>query len=400
MKYLLSLAVIMLTAISGKAQSAPTEEQTQNIAAIIYTSDNLSDEIQKLCDARDQRSFAGSLYNSSLDAAKGIGGGYVTSFVNLGVNAVASLFTRSSRLQQEWEKTVASENSWSTQVSTIQEVNDFYKKSSTSGALDPKDMTFDGIGCIRMEGKDTVFYISCHINQAKLNRIVDHSKFELVLDTLKISPMHSHLPNTQLPIEFSYSERKNFTLNLNIKLYSSWFTENTALNNNTQLGEFTITIPVEENDLKNEGYLYYVRKDDEVSKYKVVGESFIVPRSYMGYRDGDDYTNIWGTGQYKLDITISESCDITDEYRKNWKNDRKERSKMQPRDGFWAKTWKTVTKQDWDDISKQWVITTLTAPAGVLSNELIDKMGLKSGGSASATSSQVATPAAAQGAPR
>lgn len=58
MKYLLSLAVIMLAAITGKAQSAPTEERTQNIAAIIYTSDNLSDEIQKLCDARDQRSFA------------------------------------------------------------------------------------------------------------------------------------------------------------------------------------------------------------------------------------------------------------------------------------------------------------------------------------------------------
>jgi hypothetical protein len=400
MKYLISLAAIMFTAFTARAQGVPAKEQTQNIAAIIYTSDNLSDEIQKLCDDRDNRSLASGMFNASLDAVKGIGGGYVTSFVNMGVNAVASLVTRNSRLQEEWEKTVTSENSWSTQVSTIQEVNDFYKNTSKSGALDPKDMTFNGIGCIRMEGADTVFYISCHINREKLNRIVDHSKFELVLDTLKISPMHSHLPNTQLPIEFSYDDRKNFTLNLNIKLYSSWFTDNMALNSNTQLGEFTITIPVEESDIKNGGYLYYVRRGDEASKYKVVGESFIVPRSYMGYRDSDgNYQNVWGTGQYKLDITISESCDITDEYRKNWKADRKQRSKMQPREGFLAKTWKTVTKQDWDDISKQWVITTLSAPAGVISNELIDKMGLKAGGSASATSSQAATSSAAQGMP-
>jgi hypothetical protein len=245
-----------------------------------------------------------------------------------------------------------------------------------------------------MEGNDTVFFVSCHIDQTKLNRIVNHSKFELVLDTLKISPHHSHLPNTQLPIEFSYNERKDFNLTMNIKLYSSWFTEIIEMHDNAQLGEFTITIPVKESDINKDGYLYYVRKDNEPSKYEVVGESFIVPRSYMGYRDASGkFNNIWGTGQYKLDITLSETCDITDAYRNDWKNDRKRRSNMQPRNGFFATVWQTVSKQKWDDITKQWVITTLSAPAGVISNELIEKMDLKAGTSASATQSQQAMPA-------
>jgi hypothetical protein len=58
---------------------------------------------------------------------------------------------------------------------------------------------------------------------------------------------------------------------------------------------------------------------------------------------------------------------------------------MQPKNGFFATVWQTVSKQKWDDITKQWVITTLSAPAGVISNELIEKMDLKAGTSASAT---------------
>lgn len=413
MKYYLSIVAIAFAALIGQAQSKPNAaanaEQVQQFKTIIYTSNNLSNKIleeNKLQDALEKRGqepnrrFFSELYSSSVNAAKGIGGGYVTSFVDLGVNAVASLITRNSRLQQEWEQTVAAENNWSMQIQTIQDVKDFYKKPSINGALDPKDMMFNGIGCLRMEGTDTVFFVSCHIDQTKLNRIVNHSKFQLVLDTLKISPRHSHLPNTQLPIDYSYSERTNFNLSVNAKLYSSWFTDAIEMHNNAQLGEFTISIPVKTGDLNSDGYLYYVRKDNEPSKYEIVGESFIVPRSYMGYQDSEgNYNNIWGTGQYKLDITLSETCDVTDAYRKNWKDDRKRRSDMQPKNGFFATAWQTVSKQKWDDISKQWVITTLSAPAGVISNELIDKMGLEAATTAGAGATPTASPQQTQAMP-
>jgi hypothetical protein len=297
----------MFTALIGRAEQTPANVPIDQFQTIIYTDSLLLDDIMSTNASSNAVRGGGMLsqvLNSSINAARGIAGGYVTSFVDLGVDAIASLITRNSRLKQEWEQTVATENKWSMQIQTIQDVKDFYKERSDRGALDPKDMMFSGIGCLRMEGTDTVFFISCHIDQSKLDRIINHSKFELVLDTLKISPHHSHLPNTQLPIEFSYDERKDFTLTMNIKLYSSWYTAAIEMHDNIQLGEFTINIPVKEKDLANNGYLYYVRKDSEPSKYEVVGKSFIVPRSYMGYRNSSgQYNNMWGTGQYKLDIT-------------------------------------------------------------------------------------------------
>ena len=53
------------------------------------------------------------------------------------------------------------------------------------------------------------------------------------------------------------------------------------------------------------------------------------PRSYMGFRDeNDEYRISFGTGEYKLSIELKETCDITEQYRKNWKRDRKQRKAM------------------------------------------------------------------------
>ena len=82
--------------------------------------------------------------------------------------------------------------------------------------MDPKGMRFNGIGCLRKNGDDTVFYISMHINRQKINRIVEHSKFELVLDTLIISPYFSNLPNSSFDTAFSYEQRQNYTMNIQL----------------------------------------------------------------------------------------------------------------------------------------------------------------------------------------
>ena len=112
-------------------------------------------------------------------------------------------------------------------------------------------------------------------------------------------------------------------------------------------------------------------------EYEVVGESFIVPRSYMGFRDeNDNYDNIWGTGQYNLAIELKESCGITDSYRESWKKDRKYRKSITPHDGLMANVWESISTQKWDEITKSWIITTLSAPAGVISNKLIEEMKL------------------------
>ena len=354
--------------------------QSVQYQTFIYTSETLADDIQQYKadhSPGEQRGYLGDLADAGLGAAKGIASGYVTSFIDLGVNAVASLITRNSRLKAEWEETVAAENTWTSQIHTVSEVNDFYKETSFDGAMDPKGMRFDGIGCLRTDGQDTLFYLSCHIDRSKLYRIVNHSKFELILDTLIVSPMHSNLPNTPLDIPFSFAERKNFNLAMNIKLTSSWMNEIVQLQKDQTLGEFTLNVPIDERMLDDSGFLRYVRKRGEAPAYAVVGESFIVPRSYMGYRDKDDnYRNSWGTGEYNLSVTLKETCGVTDAYRANWKNDRKRRKDMQPKDDFFTAGWQTVSNQKWDEITKAWVITTLKAPAGIITKDVIDKLGL------------------------
>lgn len=372
MKYALFLLFSLCACLQGSAQQV-------EFKTFIYTSNDLGEEIARHSELvnRKDRGYLGDLFNASKESLKGIASGYVTSFIDLGVNAIGSLLTRNARLKEEWEETVKAENIYKTKISTVSEINDFYKEVSFEGAMDPKGMRFDGIGCLRLEDNDTVFYLSCHIDRSKIDRIVKHSKFELVLDTLIVSPTHSNLPNTYLDLPYSFAERDNFTLSMNIKLISSWMNEIVQLQKNQELGAFVLNVPVDPEELDEKGFLRYVRNRDEEPVYKIVGESFIVPRSYMGYRDKDDnYKNIWGTGEYKLEIELKETCDVTEQYRENWKKDRKRRKKLMEKESIWENGWQTISNQRWDELAQSWVITTLQAPAGIITKDVIDKLGL------------------------
>lgn len=372
MKYALFLLFSLCACLQGSAQQV-------EFKTFIYTSNDLGEEIARHSELvnRKDRGYLEDLFNASKESLKGIASGYVTSFIDLGVNAIGSLLTRNARLKEEWEETVKAENIYKTKISTVSEINDFYKEASFEGAMDPKGMRFDGIGCLRLEDNDTVFYLSCHIDRSKIDRIVKHSKFELVLDTLIVSPTHSNLPNTYLDLPYSFAERDNFTLSMNIKLISSWMNEIVQLQKNQELGAFVLNVPVDPEELDEKGFLRYVRNRDEEPTYKIVGESFIVPRSYMGYRDKDDnYKNIWGTGEYKLEIELKETCDVTEQYRENWKKDRKRRKKLMEKESIWENGWQTISNQRWDELAQSWVITTLQAPAGIITKDVIDKLGL------------------------
>lgn len=349
----------------------------------VYTNDELANAISKLNDERDtSRGYLGDIFSATTGSMKGLASGYITSFFDLGVNAIGALVTKRSRMKKEWEEAIKKENVYQTVINSVSELSDFYDDTSFDGAMDPKGMRFDGIGCLRTEGTDTMFYISCHINRDKLYRIINHSKYELVLDTLILSPKHSNLPNnTELNIPYSFEERKNFNLRMDITITSSWMNEIVQLQKNQELGTFTINIPVDEKLLDKNGFLRYVRHEGEAPKYHVMGECFIVPRSYMGYRDEkDNFKDCWGTGEYKLTVNIKESCDVTDQYRANWRADykrRKEMAKQNREMGIVEQSWQMVSNQKWDEITKSWVITTLKAPATYMSKDLINKLGLE-----------------------
>ncbi len=373
------LSAVMSIALTP---SAHAQEQKQPITykTYIYTSDELGSEISKLNDERDSsRGYLGDLFSATGNSVKGLAGGYVSSFFDMGVNAIGALVTRNKRMRKEWEEAVKKENVFQTRITTVSEMSDFYDAPSFDGAMDPKGMRFDGIGCLRTEGSDTLFYVSFHIDRSKLYRIINHSKFELVLDTLILSPKRSNLPNTQLSIPYSFEERKNFTLSMDISIISSWMNEVVQLQKDVELGRFGINIPVDPSLLDKDGFLRYTHHEGEAPRYKVTGECFIVPRSYMGFRDErDNFKDSWGTGEYKLAIDIKESCDVTEQYRANWKADYKRRKEQTKKNiGLLERTWQMVSKQDWNEITHQWVITTLQAPADYMSKDFIDKLDLE-----------------------
>ena len=370
----------LLFVCSFMACMASVQAQSNSYTAFIYTSPTLTDEISaKYTEMKlaTKRGLGTELGVAALNATKSIASGYVTSFFDLGIKVVSDFFTREQRRKQEWDEIVNAENQYQTSISSVSDLCDFYTSTSTDGSLDSRGMSFDGIGCLRMDGSDTAFYLSCHIDRSKIDRIVRHGKFQLVLDTLIISPFHSNLPNSSFDTVFSYENRCNFSMMIQMNITSSWMDQLPQMHKDQELGSFSIYIPVDQSDLDSTGFFRYVRKDGEKTRYPVMGESFIVPRSYTGMRD-DMGKLIYGTGQYNLSITLNESCSVTASYREKWKDNLKQRKKaVKNGNGILSQAWKTITSQQWDSIGHKWVITVLQAPVDVLKEDAIEKLHLK-----------------------
>jgi len=361
----ITLSLLFVLSINVGAQ----KEKVSRYETVIYTNDKLLEELIQKERGSKERGYLNDLLNASLNAGKGIAGGYVTSFVDIGVNALASLLTANANNKLKWEEVVRSENSYQEVLGTLEPINNFYTQRSSDGPIDPMGMTFYGIGCLRTIGKDTVFYISCHIDTSKIDRIINHSKFELTLESLIINPYHCNLPNSTFDTQFSFDRRTNLQITVEIRLISSWINEVTQLQKDQELGCFTVSIPVNQSDLNEKGELRYVRKEGTPERYKIAGESFIIPRSYVG-------PHKWGTGDYKAELRINENCGITDAYRKEWKSDWKLRQSAQEDENIIHKSWKLISSQKWNEIGKQWVITTLKAPVDMLTSDLLKELGL------------------------
>jgi hypothetical protein len=370
--FFITLSLLFALSVNTAAQ----KEKVSHYETLIYTNDKLDVLIQN---ERGTRSYLSDLATASHNAGKGIAGGYVTSFIDIGVTAIASLLTKNANNKLKWEEVVKAENTYQETLSTVEAINNFYSKPSFSGTLDPQGMNFSGIGCLRKIDADTVFYVSCHIDQSKISRIINHSKFELVLDTLIINPYRCNLPNSSFDTLFSFDRRNNLQIAVEMRLISSWINIVSQLFKEQELGCFNINISVNKSDLNEKGEIRFVRTEGKPAKYKISGESFIVPRSFVGYRDKENnYKDSWGTGDYNVEIKLKENCGVTDAYRKEWKSDWKRRRNAQKGENMVDKSWKLISSQKWDEISKQWVITTLKAPAGIVTGDLLDELGLTS----------------------
>lgn len=261
--------------------------------------------------------------------------GYTNAFKQKTVNATSNLLSvgishlaESLKSKREaWYQRAQQQCYYHQLLSAETQINDFYALPSTNGSMDPANLKFEGFGCksyieVMGDGKEGVgvFYVFCKMRRDSigLSHIVNHSKFMVEIDSLVFNPKYCNLPNDSTGSaenRFSFEKRDHLTLELKARFYSSWMNQATMIANDQLLGEFTVKVNVDKNKLNADGLFVYNKKDsDFVKLVSVDGDCFIVPRSYTGTNDAVNYLPSWGTGQYRIEMEVSERCSIVDSY--------------------------------------------------------------------------------------
>lgn len=271
------------------------------------------------------------------------------------VTATIGFLTETLRSKKnDWRKQVIADNQYEKKLYMEEQVKDFYGSNSHKGAMDPDSIIFDGFGCRQymtitenrggtsISNDVPIIEIKCSLRKDSIGmaRMRHHGMFEVVVDYVKINPYLCNLPNDSMEydkaqkqfMKFDFNRRKNFRIALASQIRSSWVNEAILLNKDEILGNFNLTISIPDSsyleaDDEHIGYFIYERPEsvnrqmteEELKRnkrnermIKLSGESFLVPRTFIGY--SDDKHGIWGTGQYSVNMTIKESCDINMNY--------------------------------------------------------------------------------------
>lgn len=352
----------------------------------VYQNPQIADIIREKWETQTQalkggdanRGFLSDIWGVTQNNAFGMISTGITGLISTGINSVGNLLKSK---KGEWQMIVQRENIFEKTLFMLENLDDFYSAVSVAGALDPSSMSFNGFGCLQKRGNDTILYISCHLDTTEVafSRILRHSKFELMLDTLVFNPQKCDLPNDSTlrfseRKPFSFTERKDLNLRIDVNITSSWINQAIQIYNDQVLGNFHIQVPINEESLDSDSvFRYYRGVGGHKEGCEMIGNSFIVPRSYIGVRDNDGiFHDAWGTGQYKLSVTIKETCNITPSFEKNWKADWKRRKQQQHKPFNLIQT----IKQSWDKNAGQWVVTILEAPAHYAAQELMQSIGV------------------------
>ena len=282
--------------------------------------------------------------------------------------------------KEEWKKAVDKENLYEKKIVMLENIDDFYSMVSDAGALDPSGMSFNGFACLQQRGGDTVFYIACHLDTSDyaIGRILKHSKFQLQLDSLVFNPLLCNLPNDNTRAfserkQFSFKERGTLFFTIDMDITSSWVNQAVQIYNDVKLGSFAIRVPITETSLDADGIFRYVlgREDNKVD-CSVIGDCFIVPRSYIGVRDENGiYHDAWGTGQYKVTMVIKETCGISEDFQKHWKADWKSR----PKPSTLSHSIATGIKETLTKNSSAWVCSITEAPVAYTKQQISQALG-------------------------
>ena len=277
----------------------------------------------------------------------GLGSSFVQKTVNassnlidLGLSYVTDAMKKPSQNFSNWHQAMSNQCKSIDSIRTDNQIDDFYYLPSNNGALDPRNMKFDGFTCRNYialdDGKKDdkkdgpqhsqepvlghdAFYVSCKLRTDSLgiNHMANHSKFLLAVDSLAFFPNYCNLRNDSTDktgVHRIYDKRKDLKFQMKVKLYSSWVNEAIMYTTNQLLGEFTINADIKKEALTLQGRdsVFIFNGKDALTRglVSISGESFLVPRSFVGTINEP----LWGTGQYRLEIEVIECCQPNPDY--------------------------------------------------------------------------------------
>ena len=275
--------------------------------------------------------------------------------------------------KKKWLQAAQSQCKFTKNLAQQVKKDDFYCLPSTIGPLDPSNIKFKGFACrgykecndslYQGQGKEE-FRVYCKLrtDTTGISSIVNYSKFLVEIDTLMFNPFYCMLPYDTITkgqiMPFDFAKRKDLTFQLNVKVYSSWINEAMMVTLDQLLGEFNIQANIDEKNLNKDSIFVYSCRNDPDSllkrgKVSIDGNCFLVPRSYTGTTNGTTATRAWGTGEYRVEMTVTETCQMDNKgYRKDdSEDDLGETNKDEKSDKLdWArKKW----RPEWKDIKEK-----------------------------------------------
>lgn len=274
-----------------------------------------------------------------------------TSLIGLGLDWVVRQIKGE---RDRWYATAQQHCTYHNVVSAETAIQDFYATPSTRGALDPTNMRFEGFGCqhyieaTEQQGcGQEAFYFFCRLRRSPddiegINSIVNHGKFLVAMEKFQYRPLYSNVPNDSVgdpDYRFSFDRRSNLMVSIKVKFYSSWLNEAIILNNDQFLGEFQISARIDPKFVRD-GVFEFDPDDPEMKGLVTVdGECLMVPRSFTGTTDAQNYSPTWGTGQYRMEMEIAETCTINDAYYRKQDGNK---GKVKWDDAKWKPEWKMM----------------------------------------------------------
>lgn len=390
------LAGVLLSTLSGYAQSKqPTSiGANQEFKVLVY--ENTDSTLLTFGKNVNSRGFLGDAWKSVMGAYRNTALGTISSLsADLLSGGIGMIVEAMRDKKGDWMAQVSKDCKYTKKLPMQQQITDFYASTSTRGAMDLDSIVFDGFGCqqyLNFKNPETgepekylVFDLKCSLRKddAGRTRMIHHSKFEVVVDYLFFNPYLCNLPNDSvteqnaaLRVPFSFDSRKNVQFSVDATISSSWMNEAIQVVNDQLLGEFKITATIPGEDVIEQGewypgYFVYINPTKENIKrfglsdaqvktmdkrkgfVKVTGESFLVPRSFIGYDGTKKQQRIWGTGQYKVNMAISESCDINYDYYLEPQQGNVTKNGFAGRPDFRGRKWNRYWTEEWNKMKRR-----------------------------------------------